>query len=99
MFNPFDHPIMLAEPKWLTSSSSWQVHIPYAMFLVSLHRPHVIVELSALEGDSYFAFCQAVKALSLATTSYAVVTEIAEHDTDALAEVAAYNDQHYSGFS
>jgi len=89
---------MLAEPEWLTGSS-WQQHIPFAMFLVSAHRPLGIVEVGSLTGDSYFAFCQAVKTLGLATASYAVGTDLGERRTNAIAELEAHNNQHYSEFS
>jgi O-antigen biosynthesis protein len=103
MFNPFDHPIMFAAPVWLTPTSSWQEHIPFAMFLVSAHRPRVIVELGSGRGDSYFAFCQAVKTLDLPTTSYAFGIELdedpsGESATGVPAEVAAHH-LRYSEFS
>ena len=65
MFNLFDHPVCFNYPQRLSSVSAWQEHIPFAMFLVSVLRPGIIVELGTQYGDSYCAFCQAVKELDL----------------------------------
>jgi GT2 family glycosyltransferase/glycosyltransferase involved in cell wall biosynthesis len=72
MLNPLDHPICFSSPKRLTPLSAWQEHIPFAMLLVDLLRPRMIVELGTQSGDSYCAFCQAVKELNLDTRCYAV---------------------------
>jgi hypothetical protein len=73
MFNPLNYPLLLEEPKRL-SHSEWQEHLPFAMFLIELTRPNVLVELGTHYGDSYCAFCQAVNALKLPTCCWAVDT-------------------------
>ena len=74
MINPLDFPICLSRPKLLTPVSAWHEHIPFAMFLVGLHKPAIIVELGTQYGDSYCAFCQAVKENNLNTCCYAFDT-------------------------
>lgn len=103
-FNPFNHPIMFSMPEWLTRSPAWQEHIPFAMFLVSAHQPNLIVELGTLLGDSYCAFCQAVKALKLNTKCYAVDTWEGDAHTglygnSVLQELRNHHDPRYSSFS
>jgi O-antigen biosynthesis protein len=69
--NPLDYPVTLAYPRRL-APTSWAEHIPFAMFLVDVLRPEIIVELGTLRGVSYCAFCQAVKELELSTRCFAV---------------------------
>ncbi|MGB9592400.1 MAG: hypothetical protein ACPL1K_07770, partial [Candidatus Kryptoniota bacterium] len=60
--NPFEHSICFAQPLRI-APSAWTEHIPFAMFLVDILKPKVIVELGTHYGVSYCAFCQAVKTL------------------------------------
>lgn len=107
LLNPLDYPNIFSAPNRLTLST-WYEHIPFAMFLVAAQRPAVFVELGALFGDSYCAFCQAVAELKLPAKCYAVDTwrgddhsgnygkDNGEH---ILAELRAYHDPLYGGFS
>jgi glycosyltransferase involved in cell wall biosynthesis len=70
-FNPLDHPICFASPTDLVPTA-WTAYVPFAMTLVDLLRPGVIVELGTLDGVSYSAFCQAVRELKLDARCYAV---------------------------
>ena len=102
--NPLDHPICLASPKRLTSVRSWHEHIPFAMFLVDLLRPSVLVELGTHAGDSYCAFCQAVKELNLNTRCYAIDTWKGDahsgfYDARVLEDLRAHHDPLYGSFS
>src|SRR3954468_3795682 len=72
--NPMLHPIVFDTPRRLTTSTAWQEHTPFAMYLVDLLRPQTIVELGTYYGEAYCAFCQAVAALQLPTLAYAVDT-------------------------
>jgi glycosyltransferase involved in cell wall biosynthesis len=102
--NPLSHPICLTPPNRLTPGSAWHEHIPFAMFLVDLLRPKVIVELGTQYGDSYCAFCQAVKELHLDTLCYAVgnwqgAPHAGFHGDEVLADLRAHHDPLYGSFS
>jgi len=84
--------------------SAWLEHGPFALWLMDVVRPRVLVELGAHKGFSYLAFCQATKWLGLATACYAVDTwrgdEHAGHyGEDVFAQLNALNDRDYAGFS
>jgi O-antigen biosynthesis protein len=103
-FNPLDHPICFASPKRLTPVMAWQEHIPFAMFLVDLLRPRMIVELGTHLGDSYCAFCQAVKELGLGTRCYAIDTWAGDphagfYGASVLADLRSHHDPLYGNFS
>jgi hypothetical protein len=102
--NPLDHPICLAMPRRLTPLSAWYGHIPFAMFLVDLLRPRILVELGTHSGDSYCSFCQAVKELGLNTLCYAVDTwkgdpHSSGYGSEVLDDLRKHHDPLYGGFS
>ena len=104
MLNPLDHPICFSPPERVTPLSAWHEHIPFAMFLVDLLRPETIVELGTESGDSYCAFCQAVKGLNLATRCYAIDTwqgdsHAGYYNANVLDDLRAHHDPLYGGFS
>lgn len=104
MLNPLDHPICLASPWRITPLSAWHEHIPFAMWLVDILRPRTIVELGTQSGDSYCAFCQAVKTLNLDTRCYAVDTWQGDlhagfYDRKILDDLRAHHDPLYGRFS
>ena len=103
MLNPFDHPICLATPERLVASA-WHEHVPFAMFLVDILKPKIIVELGTHHGVSYCALCQAVKQLSLDTRCYAVDTwkgdaHASFYGPEVLADLRAHHDLRYGNFS
>lgn len=103
-FNPFEHPIVFSVPRRLTPYSSWHGHIPFAMYLVSLLRPNVIVELGTQGGDSFCAFCQAVRELNLDTRCYAVDSWQGDahggyYGPQVLNDLRAHHDPLYGTFS
>jgi hypothetical protein len=59
-------------PKHLESPGFWVQHIPFSFYLVQQLKPEIIVELGTHSGNSFFAFCEAVKENNLPTKSYAV---------------------------
>lgn len=104
MFNPLESPSCLALPKYLSGSSAWVRHIPFAFALVEALRPRVFVELGTQKGDSYCAFCQAVASLGTETECFAVDSwEGDEHagfyTPDVLDNLRHYHDSLYSHFS
>lgn len=104
MINPLDYPICLTVPKRLTRFSSWRQHLPFAMFLVHLMEPRVIVELGTQHGDSYCAFCQAVREIGLNTACYAIDTwqgdpHAGQYGAEVLEDLRLHHDALYGSFS
>ena len=102
--NPWNHLISFVVPNRITLHSAWHEHIPFAMFLVDLLRPKMIVELGTHHGDSYCAFCQAVRELHLDTACYAVDTwqgdpQAGFYGPEVLADLRAHHDPLYGSFS
>lgn len=103
-FNPLDYPISFSYPLRLTQSA-WAAHAPFAMFLVDVLRPRVLVELGTFGGVSYCAFCQAVKELKLNTRCYAVDTWEGDEQSgfydgaEIFEDLKAHHDPLYGDFS
>jgi len=104
-FNPLRYPIAMQQPAWLTESSGWVAHIPFAMALVQMLQPRSIVELGAYRGDAYCAFCQAVAKLGLATRCFAVDNwsqgdpHVGPLEEQILVRLRAHHDPRYGQFS
>ncbi len=103
-FNPLSHPVLFSSPRRLTLLSASREHIPFAMFLVDLLRPKVVVELGTQYGDIYLAFCQAVQELGLSTRCYAIGTwkddpHAGFQSANILSELKAHHDILYGSFS
>jgi hypothetical protein len=102
-FNPLDYPLSFTHPERI-APSTWLAHTPFAMFLVDLLRPAIIVELGTQYGVSYCAFCQAVKALDLDTNCYAVDTwqgdaHAGGYGNEVINDLKRHHDPLYSTFS
>ena len=102
-FTPLSYPICLTEPLRLASTAS-AAHIPFAMLLIDLLRPRVVVELGTSNGTSYCAFCQAVKQLQLDTRCYAIDTwrgdeQNGYYGDEIFADLQRHHDPLYGGFS
>ena len=103
LFNPIHHPICFSAPLRITPSA-WTRHVPFAMYLVDLLRPKILVELGTHYGASYCAFCQAIKELGLETRCSAVDTWQGDahsglYGSDVLADLKLHHDPLYGDFS
>src|SRR5262245_16453817 len=84
--------------------SAWIEHIPFAFWIIDVIRPKTVVELGVHTGTSYFAFCQAIKALNLNSTCYGVDTwkgdkHAGYYSNEVFEKVSTYNNNKYSKFS
>ena len=98
------HPIIFNAPKRLIEGSSWITHAPFAFFLISILKPKVMVELGVFSGQSYCAFCQAVKTLKLDTRCYGIDTwkgdsHLGAYGENIFEELENYNRREYADFS
>jgi predicted O-methyltransferase YrrM len=103
-FNPLEFPICSQTPKRHNVPTAWTGHVPFAMGLVAMARPRVVVELGTQWGVSYCAFCQAVKALRLDARCYAVDTWRGDshagfYDDAILNNLKQHHDPEYALFS
>ena len=97
-------PMAFHLPERLSRPMSWEEHIPFAFWLIENSMPRLLVELGTSSGNSYLAFCQAVKAIKLTTRCYAVNAWKEAAQTDSCAEemywtLFAHHDCRYGSFS
>jgi glycosyltransferase involved in cell wall biosynthesis len=91
-------------PARLGVLSAWYGHVPFAHWLVSVHRPQSIVELGTHWGVSYAAFCEAVlreqlDARCLAVDSWQGDEHAGFYGADVLADLRRFHDTRYGAFS
>lgn len=82
----------------------WLGHVAFANILVQELRPGCIVELGTHWGNSYFAFCQAVREAGCATRCYSVDTwegdpQASFYGSEVFDAVNRRNEELYSDFS
>jgi O-antigen biosynthesis protein len=102
-FNLLDYPLAFARPQRL-AFSAWIEHTPFAMFLVNLIKPGLVVELGTHYGVSYCAYCQAVNALQLPARCFAIDnwegdTHAGYYGDEVYESLRAYHDPLYAHFS
>jgi hypothetical protein len=68
------HNVEAPIPKSLEPPKFWVEHIPFVFYLIPKLKPSIIVELGTHSGNSFFAFCQAVKENNIHAKCYAVDT-------------------------
>lgn len=95
---------MFSVPKRLESPRFWVEHIPFVFFLIPKLKPQLVVELGTHSGNSFFAFCQAVKETGLAAKCYAVDTWLGDKHTgyyyeDVYKSVVKHREENYPDFS
>ena len=103
-FNLSDYLEATTAPHWLTHNSAWIYHIPMASILVKVLRPRTFVELGTFRGDSYMAFCQAVRAIGTDTRCTAIDNWRGDahagfYGPEILRELKASHDPLYASFS
>ncbi len=94
----------LQQPRYLDDPHGWIQHIPFAFFLVETLQPRLITELGTYSGNSYFAFCQAVKDMKLSSQCYAIDTwqgdiHVGKYKNDVFERVSRINEKEFSHFS
>lgn len=102
-FSPLNYTAVFSELQHLTASE-WTEHTPFAMALVEMTRPSVLVELGTQGGVSYCAFCQAIERLQIDCRAYAVDTWKGDPQTQLYGEevyqqLKRHHDARYSHFS
>jgi hypothetical protein len=99
-----EYPIVFDQPRRIASYPFWVEHIPFAFFLVDCLRPRLLVELGVQSGNSFNAFCQAVRALGAGTRCYGVDTwrgdeHSGSYGEDIFADLQAYQQREYGDFA
>jgi O-antigen biosynthesis protein len=100
----FFSPISLLAPDLVTAPASWLGHVPFAFWIIEATRPATFVELGTHTGNSYSAFCQAVKTLGLPTACSAVDTwggdpQAGYYGDEVYRTLADFHDPRYGAFS
>ncbi len=96
-------------PRYLTFlNNSLSPHgfttFPWRPILIKLLRPRTFVELGTYAGDSYLAFCRAVKSMGIGTHCSAIDTwqgdaHVGPYSDDVLRKLRALHDQPFGDFS
>ncbi|WP_158284480.1 glycosyltransferase [Azospirillum sp. TSO35-2] len=97
-------PISFLTPDLIVAPPSWLGHTPFALWIIDALRPRTFVELGTHTGNSYSAFCQAVKQLELATACFAVDTwqgdpQAGYYGDEVYRTLAEFHDPRYGAFS
>jgi hypothetical protein len=105
------HPLLARElepclwyPERLVWPNSWAGHIPFAFWITDALRPQILVELGVHTGNSYAAFCQAVKLTGIPAACFGVDTwQGDEHaglySDEVYSELLTWHDARYGNFS
>lgn len=91
-------------PARLVFPGPWSGHIPFAFWLTKVTQPKVIVELGTHSGNSFGAFCQAIKAFGYDTKVFAVDTwegdpHAGYYGDEIYQDLFGFVDKNYSEFS
>jgi hypothetical protein len=82
----------------------WSGHLPFAADLIAALRPGTFVELGTQFGESYFAFCQAIRENGMPCAAFAVDSwrgdsQAGHYCEDVFEDVEGHNAEYYSAFS
>lgn len=96
--------ILLLPPDRIVAPYSWAGHVPFAMLLVQLAQPRLLVELGTHSGNSFNAFCQAVAHLGLTARCFAVDTwegdpHAGNYGPEILVDLQTYQQGRYDSFA
>ena len=96
--------ILAMEPLRVVEPTSWIKHIPFAFFITEIHKPKIFVELGVHTGNSFSAFCQAIRALNLKCSCYGVDNFKGDphagfYDESVYKEINGYITEHYGDFA
>ena len=105
--NKFDiskYKVIFTLPERIEEPFSWIDHIPFAFFLIDILRPGLFVELGVYSGNSYNAFCQAVKTVKGDTKCYGIDNWLGDRHTEnydgsIYKDLLAYQQDKYKYFS
>jgi hypothetical protein len=91
-------------PERLVWPNSWAAHIPFAFWITRALRPRLLVELGVHTGNSYAAFCQAVKLTGISTSCFGVDTWRGDEHSglygeEVYNELLTWHDTRYGNFS
>lgn len=91
-------------PRRLVTPGPWAGHIPFAFWLIKASRPKILVELGTHSGNSFSAFCQAIRDLASPTRAYAVDTwqgdeHAGYYGDDVFNELKAFLQTDYADFA
>jgi hypothetical protein len=97
-------PVLFSEVQRAVWPPSWLGHTAFAMWLVDVCQPRVLVELGTHSGNSFAAFCQGVEACKLSTKCFAVDTwkgdpHSGAYEESVFSELSDYVGTRYSGFA
>ena len=95
---------ILQEPFHLASTEAWVGHIPFAFWLIKALRPETFVELGTHAGNSYFAFCEAMRLAGGVGRAFAIDTWKGDehaglYSEDVYASVVGVNEARFRAFS
>lgn len=98
------NPILLENPLLLTQPHNWVEHIPFAFYIIQFLRPNVLVELGVHTGNSFNAFCQAVKGNNLPSKCYGVDLWLGDkhagfYDNEIYNTISKQVNAHFRGFA
>jgi hypothetical protein len=91
--------IELEYPAYVSLPSNWLGHIPFAFWLMSTHKPRMVVELGLGSGNSYFAFQQSAQTLGLEVRFLGVRVEDGPSSRGAFEALREYHERRHEATS